>query len=154
MVDFLEVTLSFVLGLFSGGIIQALRLRDSLKVEKVKRLTPLLEAAFPIIENLAGDSQYAKSLQIRGDDGEFQRVLERVSDSLEEYDKWYTRFQVAGLSPALESIDPDLLARFNGILMNTRLLKLHGITYLSQNMQEFAQYCQKCKSALKNRLSK
>lgn len=154
MVDVLEIVLGFALGLLSGAIIQNIRFRDSLKVEKVKRVTPLLEAVFPILEKLASDSIYAQTIQMRGDDSEFQRLIDRISISLVEYDKWYTRFQIAGLLPALESIDSNLLARFNGMFTHARLSKLHGLTYLSQNLSEFSLYCQSCKRILQTRLSK
>jgi hypothetical protein len=154
MVDVVETLLGFLLGLVSGAFLQHLRFRYSLKAEKVRRLTPILEAVYPIIDHLSGDSTYARSIQIRGDDDEFKRVLQKVSHSLEEYEEWFKRFQLAGVSTALESVDSDLLARFNGIFTHTRLCKLHGLAYLSQNMEEFAEYCQRCKNRLKTRLSR
>jgi hypothetical protein len=153
MVDVIEVILGFTLGVISGAIIQHVRFKYSLKIEKVRRLTPLLEAVYPIINNLADDSDYAISIQVRGNNDEFRRILENVACSLDEYEKWFNRFQLAGISPALESVDSDLFARFNGIFTHTRLFKMHGVPYLSQNIDEFAEYCVKCRKMLKIRLS-
>jgi len=90
---------------------------------------------------------------MRGDDNEFKRVLSRVASSLEEYEKWYARFQLAGMSPELDSLDSDLLARFNGIFAHARLYTLHGLPYLSMNISSFASYCKICTARLKTRLS-
>ena len=152
MVDVIEILSGFALGLISGIIIQRLGFGYSLKEEKIRRLAPLLEAVYPILEHLSSDSAYAISIQMRGDDSEFARVLKRVLYSLEEYGEWFDRFQLAGLSPALESIDSDLLARFNGVFTHSRLCKMHGTAYLSQNLGDFADYCATCKNRLKIRL--
>lgn len=153
MVDVVDILSVFALGLLSGVLIQRLSFRYSLKEEKIRRLTPSLEAVYPILDNLTSDSAYAKSLQTRGDDSEFRRVLKALSYSLEEYGEWFRFFQQSGMSPALESIDSDLLARFNGVFTHSRLYKLHGFTYLSQNLEDFAEYCHNCRDQLRIRLS-
>jgi hypothetical protein len=153
MVNFAEVFLSLIVGLASGAIIQHLHFRYSMKIEKIRRLTPLLEAVYPIVDNLSNDSKYANSIQVRGNEDDFRRIVQKVASSLEEYEKWFNRFQLAGTSPALESWDSDLLAKFNGIFTYATLFKMNGTLYLSQNLEEFAEYCVSCKKILRNRLS-
>lgn len=153
MVDFVEVFASFILGIFSGVIIHHFQFKYSLKIEKIKRLAPHLEAISPIIEKLVQDSEYAKMIQMRDEEDEFNRVLENIAVSLEEYGIWYHRFTTSGMIPELESIDSELLARLNGVYAFVRLNKLHGVQYLSQNVKVFAEHCGKCNIKLKSRLS-
>lgn len=153
MADPIDIVLGFICGLFTGIIVQYLQLKHSLKIEKIKRLSPYLESAYPIIEKLSNDSRYAANVQLHEDKREFGRTLGRLTISIQEYANWFSVFRTDGMMPELNSVDSSLLSRLVGMFTHADLCKLHGRDYLSQRMQDFAKYCEVCKSMLENRLS-
>ena len=153
MADPIDVILGFFAGIVTGVAIQYLQLKHSLKIEKTKRLSPYLESASPILDEITHDSTYAANVQLRDDEEEFERVLKRVSVSIAEYAKWFNDFRIDGMIPELNSLDADLLSRFVGMFTHATLCRLHGQEYLSQHVGEIAKYCTECKLMLETRLS-
>jgi len=148
----MEILAGFVGGIVTGLAIEYFRFKHSLKVEKIKRLSPYLESAYPLVEKLSNDTGYAVNAQL-DDDDECSRILKKVAVSIEEYSRWFVQFRTDGMMPELDSIDPDLLSRFVGMFSYARLCREHGLEYLSQNIQRLSQYCRTCRQMLKSRLS-
>lgn len=152
MIDPLNIFVGFISGLVIGILVQYARFRYSSKIEKMKRLSPYLESAYPIVEKLNQDSRYASDIQLQDDEAHLTMVLKKVVISLEAYTDWFTKFREDGMVPELESLNRDLSNRFVGLFTYARLYRQHGLEYISQRMQRLANYCTICKQQLKNQL--
>ena len=116
-------------------------------------MIPKLEGAQPIVEKLSQDAHYAKTIQLRNNDPEFETFLNKIGNLLDQFGNWYCEFQSSGMSPELESVDYELLARLNGLWSHTLLWRRHRLSYLSQNIDKLSDYCSICNRQLTLRLS-
>lgn len=125
-------------GILVGMIIENVRLKHSLKIEKIKRLAPDLEACCPIVEKIYEDSAYAIKILNRGqDEGHaLDSQNQKVLDGLKLFQDWYMLFQEKGMKYELESVNIELNDRLAGLFTYARLSIKHGISYVSQNLKQ------------------
>lgn len=156
MTDLISLVGTFLTGLTTGVIsglaIQWKRFKDNLKMEKIKRLLPYLEHAYPIVERLKQHSDYANNIQLQNNDDDLNEVLGRVYTSLDEFEIWFTGFKEDGLIRELDSIDKDLLNHFVGLFNYASQNRRHGPAYISQRIEAFSKYCVMCEQLLAHRL--
>lgn len=153
MADFIEMFFIFLGGVFTGLLIQYVVFKNTLKVEKIKRLSPRLELGYPIVEKLSLDATYVSGITVNDDQPHFMAILDRIKKGLNTYQKWYMGFRQEGMFPELESVNSDLLGLLNGLFQYSNLCKLHGTQYLSENCQSFNKHCEETKQMLKDQLS-
>lgn len=153
MPDPLDVFLGFVAGLLTGIVVQYFGFRFASRIEKMKRLSPHLEAAFPIVDKLNGDTRYAVHVQAQGEVEHLAPVLKKIALSLEEYRIWFAGISRRGMIPELESLNGILSGRLVGLFNYANLGRTHGLEYISQKMPHLASHCALCKNELKHQLS-
>ena len=132
---------NFFLGLFSGivvGIVVGLivehtRLKNTLKIERIKRLAPQLELVHPVLERIQEDGKYLRVIQSRDDD--FKELVSKICQSFEEYRTWYKVFRENGLKPELEHSSKYLYALINGIFVHAQMTEKYGIQHILSNIE-------------------
>lgn len=153
MVDLVDLAIGLMSGILIGWFGQWLRFRYSLKVEKIKRLAPHLESAYPIVEKLYLDSKYANQVQPQSDQLALKQVVNRIAVSLKEYHNWFENFRESGMCPQFESLDNELYGRFAGLQNFASLSLQMGADYIQQNSVTLSNYSAFCCRKLKRRLS-
>lgn len=148
--------LEFLLGILSGVVvgyfIQVIRYKHTLRVEKIKRLAPYLELAYPTIDRLAQDGVYALKVQERKDQKEIESILVKLIDGLDQYHIWYLQYQENGLKPELLSVNETLDAYLNGLFVYAQMNKRHGKIYIHQRLNNFCIYVMRCRTQLEKLL--
>lgn len=152
-VDLFEVISSFLVGLAVGIAVQYVRFKQELRIEKIKRLSPHLERAYPIIEKLGRVARYGVKAQESQDTADLDGALNKFVASIVEYAAWFSGFREGGMVPVLESLDSELSARFTGVSVYANGCRAQGQRYLYEHIQDFADYVTKCEKELKKRLS-
>lgn len=154
MPDAADLVLTFLSGIVSGLFIQHVTFKYSLRKEKLNRLFPYLESAYPIVDRLSRHSEYAAKTQLQDDRNELPRILEKVTSTLNEYSQWFNELMEDGMIPELDSIDRKLLNHLSGLFNYARLCQFHGQVYLSEQIQNLSKYCTPCRTYLAHRLSR
>jgi hypothetical protein len=149
-----EVAVSFAAGIVSGiivgVIVEHFRLRHTLRVEKIKRLAPHLEAATPLVTRIDEHAEFAMRM-IHASGGHDPSVqITNLKSALNQYVDWYSQFQEKGMRPELESIDRELYDRMTGLFNLSRFSSSYGDAYVSQNVEAF----HKGSSAIRSKLNR
>jgi hypothetical protein len=152
MINFADFLLGLVGGFIVGYLLEHKRFKHSLKIEKIKRLSPHLESAFPILEKLDQDSDYATRIQQRDDENEFNRITDRLCSEMEEFYAWYLQFQEDGLKPELQSVNRLLCAYLDGMFVFAKMSIRYRESYISQKTKEISDLSNKCKRELELQL--
>jgi len=157
MVDAIEFAASFVVGIVTGivtGIlIQNVRLKHELLIEKKKRLSPYLERASPIIDRICRHSDHAATA-IVNKEKHSESLLGNLSGDFEEYDQWYAKLTLDGMIIELRSIDVTLSGYFAGLFTYAQNSSNLKEGYLRQTIHEISGYSKRCKRCLVDQLSK
>jgi len=148
----LDFFLGVLSGIVVGYVIQLVRYKHDLRVEKIKRLAPHLELAYPIVDRSSQDSEYTVGIQNRKDEKQMDAMLEKLTADLSEYHFWYTRYQENGLKPELRSVNEILDAYLNGLFVYSQLSKMHGKSYIHQRLSDLAKHLMLCKLELERLL--
>ena len=141
-----------MVGLVVGIAVQYVGFKQALRIEKIKRLSPHLERAYPIIEKLSRVARYGVKAQESQDAADLDGALNKLVFSIDEYVAWFSGFREAGMVPVLESLDLELSARLTGVSVYANGCRVQGQRYLYERIQEFADYVTKCEIKLKKRL--
>lgn len=137
-------------GLLVGVVIERFRLKHELRVQKIKRVAPLLEILSPTVKNLAIDSKYAVELQQTN--REDPSVLQRLCEELKEFETWYNDFRQKGMEVELESLDVLLYRSLLGVFVYARYTAKYGVHYIAQRLNSFHRICQIARESLENLL--
>jgi hypothetical protein len=136
-----EVAVSFTAGIASGTIVgvivEHLRLRHTLRVETIKRLTPYLEAATPLVTRIDEHAEFAMRMLNASGGHDPSVQITNLKSALNQYVDWYSQFQEKGMRPELESIDSELYDRMTGLFNLSRFSSSYGNAYVSQNIEAF-----------------
>lgn len=134
--DLTVAFVGFLLGLLSGIVIQSLRFSYQRKLDKIRRVMPYVETVHPILETLVINVEHCSRLQEKNDTVEMQRYLKRATGALNSFGEWFSGFAERGLKPELQSLKYDLYAGLYGIFVYYQMTKIHGIEFVSQNLEE------------------
>jgi archaellum component FlaC len=150
MVDLEGVVLGLVSGLVVGTvvgfIVEHLRLKNMLKIERVKRLAPQLELVHPVLEKICDDVSYLRAIQSRNDD--FEDLTRKTCQSFEEYQSWYNTFRENGLKPQLEHSSKDLYALINGVSVHAQMVTKYGVQHLLANIEDISKKVNSCRKGI------
>ena len=146
-------TIDFIYGLASGllsgvivgWIVEHYRLKNSLKVERIKRLTPYIEMVHPIIEELCDDISYFKKTQFRKMNEENQNFVIRISKAFDKYGLWYEQFQSNGFKPELGATSKLLLYSINGLFAHSQMSKKYGEDHILREIDEIFDSLNQCR---------
>lgn len=141
---FLGLFSGLIVGIVVGLIIEHIRLKNALKIERIKRLAPHLELVHPVLERIQEDGAYLKVIQTRDDD--FQELVRKICEGFEEYRTWYKVFRENGLKPELEHSSKYLYALINGVFVHAQMADKYGIQHILSNIKEILEKvcdCQK-----------
>lgn len=142
----------FLMGILGGGIIgyivQERRYKYNLKVEKIKRITPSLEQAYPIIQRAKQDFTYGIEIQNRNDINEITNLLPQLSNNLAQFYEWYKQYQENGLKPELKSLDRTLYSYLNGLFVFSRISQTQGESYIHQSIPNICTHLKRCEKSL------
>jgi hypothetical protein len=138
--DFFYGLLSGLLsGVAVGWVVERYRLKNSLKVERMKRLTPQIEIIHPIVEELCADVDYFAKRQLRLPDGEDDSILEKIITYFAKYNAWYLGFQSKGFKPELGATSKPLLNRLTAIFAYSLRIRKYGGQYLLNEIDEISE---------------
>lgn len=150
MSDYTSIVVTFITGLatglISGLIIQRRQFSNDEKTGKRDSLFPFIRLAYPIVERLKNGSDYANTIQF--DDVDFNNVLNRIDDSLEQFELWFIFFKEQGMIPVLDSLNGELLNHLVGIANYSSQKRRNGVSFLSQNIDDFSMLCESCEELL------
>lgn len=121
-------------GIVVGVIANMLRNRHDMNMEKRKRLSPYMEAAYPIVEKLDQDCAYARQIVNHGDEEEIDDMLDKLASGLELYNDWYLEYQEDGLKPELMPINENLHSCLNGLFVFSQMNKKYGNGYVHERL--------------------
>ena len=107
-----------------------------------------MEHAYPIVERLKEHTEYASKIQ--ENDADFNNVILRIMNSLDEYELWFTSLKEEGMIRELDSIDGDLLNHLVGLSSFVNQRRRHGQPYISQNIESFSRLCASSEKLLGN----
>jgi len=141
---FLGLFSGLIVGIVVGFIVEHIRLKNMLKIERIKRLAPHLELVHPVLERMYQDVEYLKIIQSRNDD--FKDLAQKTCQGFEEYQTWYKVFRENGLKPELEHSSRFLYALINGVFVHSQMVGKYGIQHALANIEDILEkvnYCQK-----------
>jgi hypothetical protein len=146
------ILVGFMSGLFSAILIEEARFRHSSKIERMKRVFPVLSPVHPLIDKITEDVRHAIKVQTRNEHTVFLTILAQIFASFSNYKNWFEDFRQKGLIPELESLNSRLAGHINGLYSyaviindaeeNTRAL------YIQQKLEEIENYCDECQEIL------
>jgi hypothetical protein len=154
MVDFYDFLWGLLSGIFIGYFLEYVRFKYSLKIEKIRRLSPFLESIFPIFEKIASYSVHAKNIRNWNDENELNRTVDVLRSEIDEWHALYLQFQQDGLKPELEAVNSELYAELNGMFVIAQMSRRYGESYILQNIEEIATKSENCKKLLASQLKK
>jgi hypothetical protein len=131
-------------GLLVGYVVEHYRLRNGLRIERMKRLTPHIEMVHPIIEELCDDASYFQKSHLRTDGSEEQNLAIKIGVTFDKYGTWYQHFQSNGLKPELAATSKSLFALLSGLFVHSTMTKKYGKDYIYREIDEIANSMQKC----------
>ena len=140
-------------GVIVGYIVEHYRLKNELKVERIKRLTPHVEIVHPIIEELCDDVIYFQKAQMRKGYSEDPSFIKKIGIAFDKYETWYIQFQSDGLKPELSATRKQLFNLLNGLFVHSRMSRKYGQDYVLREINEISTSAKDCLSELEQFLS-
>lgn len=131
-----------VVGIVVGFWIERRRLKNMLKIERIKRLVPHMELVHPVLERISEDVGYLKIMQSRDDDP--KDFAQRTCQSFEEYRTWYKVFKENGLKPELEHSSKSLYALINGVFVHAQMVNKYGAQHVLANIEDILEKVDAC----------
>jgi hypothetical protein len=129
--------LAFILGLFSGMIIQIARFRFSNIRDNWKDLKPCMEEIYCVVGDLRYESQHALDAQNKDTDS-FMSTMTKIQQNLSTYREWYPRIESHGYLAKLNSIDEELGAALTG-LSHFSFHSENDVKYVEQRLHRFCE---------------
>jgi hypothetical protein len=150
--DPLDVILGVVSGIIVGYVLQYITYKRGRRIEKIKKLSPYLEGAFPIVNKLNQDLNYVNEIQNLNNQNEIDAILDKIVSGLDQYNIWYLKYQGDGLKLELLSINEQLDGYLNGLFVYAQMTKTYGKAYFHQRLDKFQQQIKSCKLELQKQL--
>jgi len=137
-IQIVSVLIASFLSLIVGIIIERKRSKNSLKLERLKRLAPQLEICCPIVDKIYEDSLYTVRILERGEnlDSNFDSQIDKVHIGLQQFLDWHSVFEQKGMKYTLESFDTEAHDWLTGLSTYASLANKHGKDYISTNLKE------------------
>lgn len=143
-----SLAVAVVSGIIVGVVVERFRLRNILKIEKIKRLAPYVEAASPLVTRIDEHAEFATKMLHGSGEHEPSAQITKLKSVLIQFVEWYSQFEQRGMRPELESIDRELYDHLTGLFNLARFCSLYGDTYLSQNLDRIREATNGTKSRL------
>jgi len=131
-----------VVGIVVGFLIERQRLKNMLKIERIKRLAPHMELLHPVLERISEDVGYLKIIQSRDDDP--KDFTQKACQGFEEYRTWYKIFKENGLKPELEHSSESLYALINGVFVHAQMVHKYGAQHVLANIEDVLEKVYTC----------
>jgi hypothetical protein len=141
---------TFVTGLIIGIIVEYLRFKHTIQIERIKTLSPILCEVYPITEKIVGDTNYALNLRQRNDKNEFMSFIETLFRDLEEYRMWDEKYREAGLKLILRHFSKGLNESFDAMRIYAISTNLQGKNHISGILEEMHKTSKKCLDEIKS----
>lgn len=140
----LVLLVTFVTGLCIGILVEYLRFKHNIQIERIKTLSPILSEVYPLLEKIVGDANYALNLRKRNDENEFMSLIETLFRDLGEYRMWDEKYRDAGLKISLRHCSRALNASLDAMLIYAITTKLQGKNCISGILEEMHRMSKLC----------
>ena len=149
LINFIAGLLSgLISGVVVGYVIEHYRLKNGLKIERIKRLMPHIEVVHPIVEELRDDLAYLQKTQTRTESEDDPNFMQKICRTLDKYGAWYTQFQSNGLKPELGATNKELFAYLNGLSVHSKMAKKYGQDYVLREINQISKSARVCVSMI------
>lgn len=140
----LPYIMALVTGLIVGIIVERLRFKHRVQMERIRMVAPMLHEIYPTLEKIAGDTDYVVNLRQRKNISGITDPIKALLEDLGEYRTWDNKYREAGLELNLRHISKGLNDSLNAMRIYAINAKLQGENYVHGILDEMQDTCNKC----------
>lgn len=138
---------SLFFGILIGVIVEHFRFKNNIIIERIKILSPILCEAYPIIERIVEDTNYALNVRQRNKKKDYLNSIKTIIQDLDEYKKWDEKYREAGIELYLRNYQ-KLNDSLNKMRIYSITAHIQDDNYIITILDELYDISKKCEDEL------